>query len=468
MLPQGWVETTLGQIAAFNPKHTSDLSLESNVSFVPMSAVDEYSGKIVDSVPRKYKEVSKGYTHFSDGDVIFAKITPCMENGKAAIAQSLVNGVACGSTEFFVFRPEGIEATLLWYYLRQTSFRKDAERHMTGAVGQRRVTRAFLEKRSIKLPPLAEQRRIVAKLDSLTARIARARAELERGLVLTQKMRQSVLAYVFSGALSETATQITKTSSHPAHWNMIPLGELGEIQGGIQVGKKRRPESVLLETPYIRVANVQRGWLNLSEIKTLKATESEIKRLILKDGDILMNEGGDRDKLGRGWVWKGQIPNCIHQNHVFRIRLANPEFPPEFISHYANEFGQTYFVDQGTQTTNLASISKRKVAALPVPIPPTYEARRIVQIINTTFTHADRLETETQRALTLLDRLESSLLVKAFRGELVPQDPNDEPASVLLDRIRAERAADPKPKRGRKQSTLDMPLPRKRQTEKHD
>lgn len=113
MLPKGWVETTLGHIAAFNPKHKSDLLPESNVSFVPMSAIDEHSGKIVESASRKYKEVSKGYTHFSDGDVIFAKITPCMENGKAAIAQDLVNGLACGSTEFFVFRPEGIEASLL-------------------------------------------------------------------------------------------------------------------------------------------------------------------------------------------------------------------------------------------------------------------------------------------------------------------------------------------------------------------
>ncbi|KQN82248.1 hypothetical protein ASE90_11245 [Sphingomonas sp. Leaf67] len=215
------------------------------------------------------------------------------------------------------------------------------------------------------------------------------------------------------------------------------------------MGKKRPADAVLVEVPYLRVANVQRGWLRLDEIKTLAVTAEERDRLLLKDGDILMNEGGDRDKLGRGWVWRDQVPDCIHQNHVFRVRLKNPDFPPEFISHYANEFGQSYFIDQGTQTTNLASISKRRVMALPVPVPPVAEAREIVLLITAAFARADRLEAEAARDRALLDRIEAAILAKAFRGELVPQEPNDEPASVLLDRIRAERAAAPKPKRGR-------------------
>ncbi|WP_010510714.1 restriction endonuclease subunit S [Komagataeibacter europaeus] len=457
MLPTGWGEATINDLGVYL----------NGMAFKPSDWEDQGTGIIrIQNLTNPKKPLNRTRRNFDEKYLV--------RRGDILVSWSATLDVFFWDREdavlnqhiFKAIPSSVVDKRFLFIALKKAIYEMMKSEHLHGST-MKHINRGPFLAHKVWLPPLAEQRRIVAKLDSLTARIARARAELEHGLVLTQKMRQSVLACVFSGVLSETATQITKTSSHPAHWNMIPLGKLGEIQGGIQVGKKRPPESVLLEMPYIRVANVQRGWLNLSEIKTLKATESEIKRLILKDGDILMNEGGDRDKLGRGWVWKGQIPNCIHQNHVFRIRLANPEFPPEFISHYANEFGQTYFVDQGTQTTNLASISKRKVAALPVPIPPTDEARRIVQIINTTFTHADRLETETQRALTLLDRLESSLLAKAFRGELVPQDPNDEPASVLLDRIRAERAASTKPKRRRKQSTQDMSLPRKLQTEKH-
>lgn len=232
-------------------------------------------------------------------------------------------------------------------------------------------------------------------------------------------------------------------------WRICPLSDIADVQGGIQVGKKRPAGVALVEVPYLRVANVQRGWLRLNEIKTLAVTAEERDRLLLKDGDILMNEGGDRDKLGRGWVWREEVLGCIHQNHVFRVRLKDPDFTPEFVSHYANEFGQAYFIDQGTQTTNLASISKRRVMALPVPVPPAAEAREIVRLISAAFARADRLEAEAARARALLDRLETAILAKAFRGELVPQDPNDEPASVLLDRIRAGRAAAPKPKRGR-------------------
>lgn len=299
----------------------------------------------------------------------------------------------------------------------------------------------------VAIPPSCEQRRIVAKLEGLTARLALTRKELERVAALGMKLRQSVLSRAFSGNL--TAAWRKQEGYADVDWQTCPLSEIAEVQGGIQVGKKRPADAVLVEVPYLRVANVQRGWLRLDEIKTLAVTAEERDRLLLKDGDILMNEGGDRDKLGRGWVWRDQVPGCVHQNHVFRVRLKDPDFPPEFVSHYANEFGQPYFIDQGTQTTNLASISKRRVMALPVPVPPVAEAKKIVRLITAAFARADRLEAEATRARKLLDRLEAAILAKAFRGELVPQDPNDEPASVLLDRIRAERAAAPKPKRGR-------------------
>lgn len=153
-----------------------------------------------------------------------------------------------------------------------------------------------------------------------------------------------------------------------------------------------------------------------------------------------MNEGGDRDKLGRGWVWKGQIPVCIHQNHVFRIRLRDKEFPSEYISHFANENGQRYFFDQGTQTTNLASVSKGKVEGLPFPVPPTDEAVEIVRLIDSTFNWLDRMAADHGAASKLLPKLDTAILAKAFKGELVPQDPNDEPAVLLLQRIAEQRA----------------------------
>jgi type I restriction enzyme S subunit len=144
--------------------------------------------------------------------------------------------------------------------------------------------------------------------------------------------------------------------------------------------------------PYLRVANVQRGHLDLEEIKTIDATEDEISELELMPGDILLNEGGDIDKLGRGWVWSGEIPHCIHQNPVLRSRAASSEVEPRFLSHYANTFGQKFFFDAGAQTVNLASISMSKLKSLPVPCPPIEEQNEIMRRVNRLLALADSIE----------------------------------------------------------------------------
>jgi type I restriction enzyme S subunit len=304
-----------------------------------------------------------------------------------------------------------------------------------------------LESFHLPVPPVSEQHRIVAKIDQLSARVTRAREELEAVRILGIRAKRFVLKSAFAGSL----TGDLRGSSSLVGWRTLQLHDIAEIQTGITLGKQRSKDEPLVERPYLRVANVQRGRIDLQDVKRIRITEKEYNRLRLCHGDILMNEGGDRDKLGRGWVWHGQIEDCVHQNHVFRVRLRDKFYPPELISLYANEFGQQHFLDQGKQTTNLASISKAKLATLPLILPPNNEAGELLRRIEHSFAAIDRLAAEARSARDALDKLDQAILAKAFRGELVPQDPNDEPASVLLERIRAERAAaGPAPKRGRR------------------
>ncbi|WP_141593672.1 restriction endonuclease subunit S [Myxococcus sp. AB056] len=229
----------------------------------------------------------------------------------------------------------------------------------------------------------------------------------------------------------------------PPGWAWTSLEEVAELKGGLTLGKKREPHEHVRPVPYLRVANVQRGFLSLNEVKTIAATEAEIEELCLRDGDILFNEGGDRDKLGRGWVWSGELPECIHQNHVFRARLRTPEIVPKLVSMYANWFGQAYFRGHGKQTTNLASINLKTLSKFPFPLPPGNEQRRIVAKLEALQAHSRRAKDSLDAIPALLERFRQSVLAAAFRGDLTRDwrkaNPDVESASKLLERIRAER-----------------------------
>ena len=446
-VPDGWTVVSFEDVVQVNPRKASGMRADMRVSFVPMAAVSEVSGSIASAVPRPLREVSRGFRQFQDGDVIFAKITPSMENGKVAVASGLHNGIGYGSTEFHVLRSYGaVLPEYLWRFLRQPSFRTNARRVMTGAVGQQRVPAEYIRRHRLPLPPLREQQRIVEKIQAVLGSVDDAREALHRVAVMLGEFKERVLDFAFAGHLTADFRDGPPSASaanrgYPSGWSIKALGEISEIQTGIQVGRKRSVTAELVEVPYLRVANVQRGWLDLKDVKRIAVTRAERKRLLLQQGDILMNEGGDRDKLGRGWVWHGEIAGCVHQNHVFRVRLKNTQFPPHFVSYYANHLGQEYFFEKGKQTTNLASVSKRSLAALPVPLPPVDEAAAVVDRIGFLVAWADRVGDEQLAAAKLLNKLETDVLASAFTGELVAQDPTDEPAPASLARVRSQRRA---------------------------
>lgn len=229
----------------------------------------------------------------------------------------------------------------------------------------------------------------------------------------------------------------------PRGWCWVTLETIAEIEGGITKDQKRPRSSTMREVPYLRVANVQRGFLNLAEMKTILAEEEEIQALRLLQGDILFTEGGDRDKLGRGWVWNGELAECIHQNHIFRARPRRELVEPKFVSYHGNYFGQKWFVRTGKQTTNLASINKGVLRRFPVPVAPLNEQRRIVAKIEELFSDLDAGVAALQRVKAKLKRYRAAVLKAAVEGRLTEQwraaHPATEPASKLLGRILSER-----------------------------
>jgi len=229
----------------------------------------------------------------------------------------------------------------------------------------------------------------------------------------------------------------------PPGWCWTTLATIADIDGGITKDQKRRQTPTMREVPYLRVANVQRSYLDLQEMKTILAEDEEIAAMRLLKGDVLFTEGGDRDKLGRGWVWNDEIEECIHQNHIFRARLCLPLVEPKFVSLHGNFFGQQWFTRTGKQTTNLASINKGVLSRFPVPLAPVNEQRRIVDKIEELFSDLDAGVAALERIRANLKRYRAAVLKAAVEGRLTEEwrakHPNNEPATKLLQRILAER-----------------------------
>lgn len=435
-LPEGWAKASLGEIVSLRGDKALPSSLP-KLPFVGLEQIEPHTSRIIE--PPLAGTVNSSVARFSSGEVLYSRLRPYLN--KVSVPD--FEGVA--SAEVLVLKPSA--ATTAEFVRRRIMCAEFLDFAASLDKGDRpRVNFREIAGFSFGLPPLAEQERIVAKLDSLLSATARARKELDAIPALIAAQKRALLSAAFTGELT---ADWRESNADVTPWHECTLGDISEIQSGVALGKKRTGVSQLVSKPYLRVANVQRGHLDLVEVKETFVTPMEAEKLRLKHGDILMNEGGDRDKLGRGWVWEGQIEDCIHQNHVFRVRLKDGKFPPRFVSYYANEFGAVHFAKEGTQTTNLASISKAALSRLPIRMPSNAEATEVVRLIEIGLAVLDRIAAEHARAMALLPNLEQAILARAFEGRLVPQDPNDEPASILLDRIKAERAAITPEKRGR-------------------
>lgn len=391
----------LAEVAELNPPLGASLRDGDDVSFMPMAAVDADSVTAVDRETRSYSEVSKGYTPFIDGDVLVAKITPCFENGKIAQAR-LSRRYGFGSTEFHVVRPRSdrVDARYLVHFLRQERIRKQGESRMTGSAGQRRVPEHFLAGLTIPLPPLPEQRRIAEILDKADALRAKRRAALAQLDSLTQS--------IFLDMFGDPAT-------NPKGWaESLVLGDIADIVSGVTIGRKLERKSTRT-LPYLAVLNVQDRHLDLSVTKTTEATEEETQRYRLVRNDLLLTEGGDPDKLGRGTLWNDELPECIHQNHVFRVRLHSDQVTPLFLNWLiGSQRGKRYFLRSAKQTTGIASINMTQLRAFPLLLPPIPLQQEFACKVSA----ANKLKARHLSGLTEFHALFAALQHRAFRGEL--------------------------------------------------
>lgn len=313
----------------------------------------------------------------------------------------------------------------------------------------------FLKSTAFPIPPLPEQRRIVAKLDRLSARSAAARDHLARTTKLATRAKQAILSKAFNGVLtghSEFGVEPPKDEYYwpiPDGWSWQQVKEVGDVSLGRQRSPKNHSGPDM--RPYIRAANITWRGIDTSDVLEMNFDATDFERFQLEAGDVLLNEGsGSAKEVGKPAIWRGEIEDCCFQNTVLRVKpkLCSSEYLYWYF--YATALAEGFV--SNTQGINIQHIGKKGLAEFFIPHPPEDEQAEIVRRIEAAFARIDRMTEEASRAAHLLDRLDERLMAKAFCGELVPQDPEDEPAEALLTRIRQSRATAPKAKRGRKKA----------------
>lgn len=360
------------------------------------------------------------------GDIVLSEASGSPgEVGKPALWSGEIADCAFQNTLIRV-RAREHEPKFLLHYLRFQALTGRFVEHSRG-VGIHHLGRARLASWPTPLPNVAEQLRIVGLLEDHLSRLDAGCSELERAAAELAILRERTVIQALTGGaeadrldarLTDVGTADGELSALPTGWTWSRLGDIADVVGGVTKDAKKQSDPAYIEVPYLRVANVQRGRLNLDEVTTIRVPQSKAEALRLRPGDVLLNEGGDRDKLARGWVWEGQVPDCIHQNHVFRARITDSRLDPYFLSWTTNTIGGRWAEQNGKQSVNLASISLSMIRRMPVIVPPAGEAARIAKELRDTRSNFDRLEKSIRDGMDRALALRRSLLAAAFSGRL--------------------------------------------------
>jgi type I restriction enzyme S subunit len=461
-VPATWAWSRLVEVGEISPRNEAED--DSMASFASMSAISEMHSSAVASEDRPWGNIKKGYTHFANGDVVLAKITPCFENGKAAVMANLTNGIGAGTTELHVVRPIAgvIEPGYIYIFLRSPYFKIVGEGHMTGTAGQKRLPTEYFATRPFPLPPLAEQKRIVAKVDELMALCDQLEAQqLERerrfpvlsrtcharfaeaptsdnlnhifdeiGAVSPDDLRKTILTLAVQAKLvpqeasDESAVSgllacgvdlnrwaVAKDEERqdiPSSWTWIRFAGVGEqrlgkmLDAGKNIGKSK---------PYLRNTNVQWMRFELDDVKKMRIEEREEEELRLKDGDLLICEGGEP---GRCAIWRNDVSEMYFQKALHRVRPCDAVLAEFLALNLQIDCRNGVLAGYFTGAT-IKHLTGRSLSSYPIPIPPLAEQRRIVVKVDELMALVDQLEAQQQERDKLAEAF-AKACVASFTG----------------------------------------------------
>ena len=361
-------------------------------------------------------------------------------NGSMGVSR--FHGIA--SPAYCVYRfEENVQPWFFHYLLRSAIYKARIKAVSTGVVESRlRLYSVDLYRLEGLLPPLPEQVAIVRFLDHADRRIRHYIRAKQKLIKLLEEQKQAIVHGAVTRGVDPNvgfkASGLQWLGHVPKHWDVIRLKQVATVQTGITLGKSYGAVT-LVERPYLRVANVQAGRLDLGRITRIRLPAPEADGATLRFGDVLMTEGGDIDKLGRGCVWSEEIPSCVHQNHIFAVRPAPSALLPEFlVALLGSPHGRRYFQLTAKQTTNLAATNSTTLGNFPLRLPPVNEQQQILKNIAGSTGALDQTIDRAYREISLLHEYRTRLITDVVTGkldvrEVARQLPDEPEESEQLD-----------------------------------
>ena len=482
-LPDGWTWTTLGEIIEPSKKKVNPLEIE-EVPYISLEHIEKDTGKLLRH--GRSSDVRSSKTKFNSGDLLYGKLRPYLNK----VYISDFEGVC--STDLLVFpKNELLSSMFLLYRFLCRDFVNYASHNVSG-VNLPRVNFQTLSRFKIPLPPLPEQHRIVAKIEELFTKLDAGINELYKAQSQLKRYRQSVLKSAFEGKLTEAWRAEHQDEIEPASvllervlterrkkweteqleqmrakekmpkddkWkakykepvapDMIELPKLPkgwtwatveQLSTKIQYGSSKKTDADSNGVPVLRMGNIVDGKIVLNNLKYLPKEHNEFPELLLNKGDLLFNRTNSRELVGKTAVYTG-IPNpCSFASYLIRVRF-HPSIDSMIAAYYINSvYGKDWILSVVSQQAGQANVNGTKLKLLAVPMPPEKEQQVLVEEVERHLFAADEVEKTITAELKRAEQLRQSILKKAFSGKLVSQDPNDEPASILLERIKAEKS----------------------------
>lgn len=443
-LPDGWKWVRLGDLYEVNPKNVAESCIEA--AFIPMEKikpgmVSEFSYEV-----KPWGIAKKGHTQFADGDVAFAKITPCFENRKSMMLYNLPNGIGAGTTELIVLRQPNVLQKYTFWLINSENFINGGKNTYSGTVGQQRISMDFVKNYPIPLPPLETQKRIVERIESLFAKLDEAKEKAQTALDTFELRKSAILHKAFTGELTaqwrslnstnEIINELTHIGAAPAEHSDVSFQKnckssinllnsnweqtcLKNIVTSIKYGCSEKSEYEYKGIPVLRIPNIgDNGSIDFTDLKNLISNKIDSENLICENDILIIRSNGSRELVGKCALVPKLNRQYAYASFLIRIRISKNVYPKYLVSYLNSSDARFQLFSKAKSSSGIHNINSKELGAVKLSIPPLPEQQEIVRILDDLLAKENAAKEAAEAVIEKIDLMKKSILARAFRGEL--------------------------------------------------